>query len=71
MQDNAAVQTVPLHLKYALTLKEAVQYFSIGEKKLRQIADENQDTGIVIFNGTKLLFKREKFTEWLDATNSI
>ena len=41
MQDNAAVQTVPLHLKYALTLKEAVQYFSIGEKKLRQIADEN------------------------------
>ena len=71
MQDNAAVQTVPLHLKYALTLKEAVQYFSIGEKKLRQIADENQDTGIVIFNGTQLLFKREKFTEWLDATNSI
>lgn len=71
MQNNAAVQTVPLHLKYALTLKEAVQYFGIGERKLQMIADENRDTGIVIYNGVKLLFKREKFEQWLDETNAI
>lgn len=71
MQGSMAVQTVPLHLKYALTLKEAVQYFGIGERKLQMIADENRDTGIVIYNGVKLLFKRQKFEEWLDKTNSI
>ena len=62
---------VPLWKKYALTLPEAVQYFGIGERKLQQIADENRDTGIVIYNGVKLLFKREKFTEWLNEVNSI
>ena len=71
MQNNAAVQTVPLHLKYALTLREAAQYFGIGERKLQMIADENRDTGIVIYNGVKLLFKREKFEQWLYDVNAI
>ena len=44
---------VPLWKKYALTLSEAAQYFGIGERKLQQIADENRDTGIVIYNGVK------------------
>lgn len=63
--------TVPIWEKYALNLKEAVQYFGIGERKLQMIADENRDTGIVIYNGVKLLFKREKFEQWLDKTNAI
>lgn len=54
-----------------LTLSEASQYFNIGERKLQQIADENRDTGFVIYNGVKLLFKREKFSEWLNETNAI
>ena len=63
--------TVPVWEKYALNLKEAVQYFGIGERKLQMIADENRDTGIVIYNGVKLLFKRQKFEQWLDETNAI
>lgn len=63
--------TVPLWLRYALTLSEAAQYFNIGERKLQQIADENRNTGFVIYNGVKLLFKREKFSEWLNETNAI
>ena len=63
--------TVPVWEKYALNLREAVQYFGIGERKLQMIADENRDTGIVIYNGVKLLFKRQKFEEWLDKTNAI
>lgn len=62
---------VPLWLRYALTLSEAAQYFGIGERKLQQIADENRDTGFVIYNGVKLLFKREKFAEWLNEVNAI
>lgn len=53
---------VLLWKKYALTLSEAAQYFGIGERKLQQIADDNRDTGIVIYNGVKLLFKRERFS---------
>lgn len=62
---------VPLWKKYALTLSVAAQYFGIGERKLQQIADDNRDTGIVIYNGVKLLFKRERFSEWLNEVNSI
>lgn len=61
---------VPLWHRYALTLTEAVAFFGIGERKLQQIAEENQDSGIVIFF-CDLLFKREKFSEWLDETNTI
>ena len=68
---NVKTNEVPLWKKYALTLSEAAQYFGIGERKLQQIADENRDTCIVIYNGVKLLFKREKFTEWLNEVNSI
>ena len=62
---------VLLWKKYALTLSEAAQYFGIGERKLQQIADDNRDTGIVIYNGVKLLFKRERFSEGLNEVNSI
>ena len=62
---------VPLWKKYSLTLSEAAHYFGIGERKLQQIADDNRDTGIVIYNGVKLLFKRERFSEWLNEVNSI
>ena len=62
---------VLLWKKYALTLSEAAQYFGNGERKLQKIADDNRDTGIVIYNGVKLLFKRERFSEWLNEVNSI
>ena len=68
---NMKNNEVPLWLRYALTLSEASQYFNIGERKLQQIADENRDTGFVIYNGVKLLFKREKFAEWLNEVNAI
>ena len=62
---------VPLWHRYALTLTEADAFFGIGERKLQQIAEENKDSGIVNYNGVKLLYKREKLSEWLDETNTI
>ena len=32
---------VPIWEKYTLTIEEAAKYFRIGEKKLRQLADEH------------------------------
>ena len=63
--------SVPVWEKYALTIAEAARYFGIGEKKLKVIASEYSDDGFIIQNGVKVLFKREKFSEWLDNVNTI
>lgn len=65
------MQCVPLWEKFNLTIKEATEYFNIGEKKMRKLIDGNIDTGIVIQNGTKILINRKKFEEFLNQTTSI
>lgn len=57
--------------KYLLSIEEAVQYFAIGEKKLRKIITENLDSGFVVQNGVKYLIKRQRFEAFLDETSSI
>ncbi len=57
--------------KYNLTIKEAAAYFSIGEKKLRRIAEENQEAGFVLMNGSHILLKRNAFEKYIDMTDSI
>ena len=34
-------EAVPIWEKYTLTIEEAAKYFRIGQRKLRQIAEEN------------------------------
>lgn len=60
---------VPVWKKYALTVKEAAEYFNIGEKKLRKLVDDYGDTGFAVWNGTKVLIKRQSFEKFLDATS--
>lgn len=62
---------VPIHQKVTLTIKEAAAYFNIGEKKLRQIANENLNNGFVLQNGVKILIKRERFEEYINEISSI
>lgn len=57
--------------KYALTVVEAAEYFNIGEKKLRWIIDEYEGEDFLLSNGRKTLFKRQKFSDWLDAVTAI
>ncbi len=40
-----------------LTVKEASIYFSIGEKKIRRMAEDN-DGGYALFNGNRYLIIR-------------
>ena len=44
---------------------------AIGEKKLRQIASENLDSGFVIQNGVKVLIKRKRFETFLEELSAI
>ena len=57
--------------KYNLTIKEASAYFSLGEKKLRRIAEDNPDAGFVLMNGSHILIKRTAFEKYIDAVDSI
>lgn len=62
---------VPIWQKFTLTINEAADYFNIGEKKLRQLAEEFEDYGFVLRNGNKTLIKREKFEDFINMTNSV
>lgn len=41
--------SVPIWEKYMLTVDEAVQYFGIGEKKIRMLIAENLDTEFKVY----------------------
>lgn len=57
--------------KFCLTIEEASHYFGIGEKKLRKLVHDNLDAGFVIQNGVKILIKRQRFEQFLNALSSI
>ena len=44
--------------KYNLTIKEAVQYFNIGEKNLRKLVANNPTADYILMVGNKILIKR-------------
>ena len=56
--------------KYTLTIQEAATYFSIGEKKIRKLAEENLGK-IAILNGRKFLIIREKMEQFLAQASAI
>ena len=56
--------------KFLLTIKEASNYLSIGEKKLRRLAEEH--TGdFALINGNRYLIIRTKFEQFLLETSTI
>lgn len=61
---------VPLSEKYSLTIKEAADYFSIGVKKMRRLAEDNLE-GFAVYNGNRYLVLREKFEDYLQRASSI
>ena len=55
--------------KYLLNINEAVAYFGIGERKMRQLIQWNRE--LVVMNGAKALINRRKMEKFLDETESI
>lgn len=64
-------ETVPIFEKYNLTIKEAAQYFNIGEKNLRKIVANDPTADYILMVGNKVLLKREKFAKFIDEANCI
>ena len=65
------INEIPYWEKYMLTLREAAEYFHIGEKKMRQIVDENMDANFLLESGNRVMIKRWLFEEYLDRASVI
>lgn len=62
---------IPVWRKYVLTVEEAALYFRIGENKLRNLINENKSADYLLWNGSRVLIKREKFEHFVDKLESI
>ena len=62
---------IPYWEKYMLTLREAAEYFHIGEKKMRQIVEENMDADFLLTSGNRIMIKRKLFEKFLDSSSVI
>ena len=62
---------IPYWEKYMLTLREATEYFHIGEKKMRQIVEENMDAKFLLENGNRVMIKKKLFEEYLNDASVI
>lgn len=57
--------------KYLLTIREAASYYHIGEKRMRQIAEENPYAEFLLRNGNRVMIKRKLFEKYIDETDYI
>ena len=57
-------KTIPIPQKYLLTVNEAAEYFNIGVKKMRRLAEDHLDSFAVI-HGNRFLIIRESFEEYV------
>lgn len=63
-------QKIPINEKYSLTIKEAAQYFSIGVKKMRRLAEDNLGD-FAVYSGNRYLILRERFEDYLRRASAI
>ena len=73
MLDKASVKKSPISEKYLLTIKEASEYFNIGENKMYRIVNDflESDYKFIVQNGSRTMINRKKFESFLDETTSI
>lgn len=62
MSEN--LQTVPIHEKVALTIREAAEYSNIGINKIDSML-RSPNCPFVLFVGSKKLVKRKEFEQFI------
>ncbi len=62
MSEN--LQTVPIHEKVTLTIREAAEYSNIGINKIDSML-RSPNCPFVLFVGTKKLIKRKEFEQFI------
>ncbi len=71
--NKASIREIPISEKYLLTIKEASEYFNIGENKMYRMANDflESDYKFVVQNGSRTMINRKKFESFLDEMTSI
>ena len=57
-------ESIPVHMKLALTTREAAEYSNIGINKIDSML-RSPNCPFVLFVGTKKLVKRKEFEEFI------
>ena len=65
------MRQTPLNERYLLSIRQAADYFGIGEKKLRRLAENNLYHGFAVYNGNRYMIIRKKLEEFLESAESI
>ena len=61
---NTNIETVPIHKKLTLTIREAAEYSNIGINKIDSLL-RSPNCPFVLFVGTKKLVKRKEFEQFI------
>ena len=64
-------KNVPIWEKYALTIREAAEYFHIGEKRMKKIVEQNRESDFVVMLGNRAMIKRKSFEQFLDSSKEL
>ncbi len=67
---NITQEKVSIENKFALTIKEAAEYFNIGEGRIRDLTAK-KDCPFVLWVGSKRLIKRLAFEKYLEKQFSV
>jgi len=62
--------TVPVSEKFMLSIREASEYFSIGTKKMRRLAEDNIGR-FAVCNGNRYLIIRAKFERFIEESSAV
>ena len=63
-------EKVPIHLKIALTLREAAEYSNIGINKIDSML-RTPGCPFVLYVGSKKLVKRKEFEEYISMRMAV
>lgn len=61
---NTERNQIPIHLKMALTIKEAAEYSNIGINRIDNLLRQ-PNCPFVLYVGTKKLVKRKEFEQYI------
>ena len=64
------IETIPIHQKMTLTIREAAAYSNIGINKIDQLL-RMPGCPFVLYVGTKKLVKRKAFEEFIEGRVAI
>ncbi len=70
MNKDSISSARPSSEKYMLTIKEAAEYFNIGTKKMRRIAEDRLGD-VAVYCGNRYLIVRPKFEEFICNSSGI